>query len=268
MKILENLLPYNQESEIETSKICWFYDETSDLIELDLETFEKTLHRLIIPENNIDERICICQLPGNKLFCYGNTIGWADFSGITFIFNENYEVQVLPTGTPSLGCCGTYYKDCVYVFGGEFAERFNIDKWRWEKLIKLPSRTRWYSSTFLNDILLVTGYDWDKIFALDLFTLSFSSCPISLLWYETKFLCNFEDSAYLIDYPGKIFESGKNDPFNWNLIGNFAGSEQGGIIGRKALYNKAWYFLTGDSEIIKFDLEEKKIIRINLPLTY
>ncbi|CAG9321851.1 unnamed protein product [Blepharisma stoltei] len=113
-------------SEIETSKISWFYDDSSDLVEINLETFDKTIHRFLLPENNIDERISICQLPDNKLFCYGNTIGWADLSGITFIINENYEVQVLPTGTPSLGCFGTYYKDCVYIFGCEFVERFNL----------------------------------------------------------------------------------------------------------------------------------------------
>ncbi|CAG9321849.1 unnamed protein product [Blepharisma stoltei] len=268
MKILENPLPYNQESEIETSKISWFYDKTSDLVEINIKTFEKTLHRLYLPKTNINESISICQLPGNKLFCYINTIGWNDLSGMTFIVNENYEVQFLPTGTPSLGFFGTYYKNCVYVFGGEFAKRFNLDKWRWEKLVKFPSSTRWCSSTFLNNIILATGRDWDNIFALDLLTLSFSSCPVSLIFYQNKFLCNFEDSAYLIEYPGKILESGKNDPFDWNFIGNFFSSKEEGFTGRKALYNKAWYFLTGDTEIIKFDLEEKNILRIHLPLTY
>mmetsp|Transcript_22972 Transcript_22972/g.22703 ORF Transcript_22972/g.22703 Transcript_22972/m.22703 type:complete len:88 (+) Transcript_22972:447-710(+) len=87
-------------------------------------------------------------------------------------------------------------------------------------------------------MILATGYDCLDIFALDLLVLSFSSCSVCLLGCQMKLLCNFENSAYLIDFTGKILESDRNGLFNWSIIGNFTGSE-GGITGRKALCNKA-----------------------------
>ncbi|CAG9321869.1 unnamed protein product [Blepharisma stoltei] len=73
----------------------------------------------------IDKNICMCPLPDNKVFCYGNN--WIEsysnsskiIPGVTFI---NLDLQ---WGILSFGSGGAFYDGIVYVFGEFPAKMWN-----------------------------------------------------------------------------------------------------------------------------------------------
>ncbi|CAG9321854.1 unnamed protein product [Blepharisma stoltei] len=257
MKIFENPISSNQRNDIEVSNFHWFLYNSFDLTELNLETQEKSSHELTTLKDHIDESTCACLLPDSKLFCYGGTNEWLNFIDFSFIIDKNYNTQILPPGIPSLGNFATYHQDFIYIFGPFSVDRFDLAKRKWEKIIQTPESYNWCSCISFNDYILVTGYDTKDIFALDLLIFSFSWLYFTLELHRTKIFCKSESEVYLIDFSGKIFQSDKNNIFNWNIIGDCKPS----ILkthGYKVSYKNCWYFSLG-SKLLKFDLDKKTI---------
>ncbi|CAG9321838.1 unnamed protein product [Blepharisma stoltei] len=264
MEITCRQFEISQLKEIERSNFNLFTKGSSDLIEVNLDDFSKTHHKLSIPEICLDERICICPLPDGKYFCYGNIAKIGQASGITFIVNQKNEILNLPAWTSILGCFPIYLENCVYVFGGEYVERFNLIKWKWEKIIKFPPKCRLCTCALIGKKILFSGYSFNGIFLLDLLTLSFSWHSLETLSNKAKLLCNVKNTIYLVDFSGKIFQSEIGNPFIWSFEGNFQ-PLRNSTPENKIFYKNCIYFTIGN-QIFKFDLTKKNVQTINFLL--
>ncbi|CAG9321841.1 unnamed protein product [Blepharisma stoltei] len=262
MKILENLLPICQETETETSNLMWLSGQPCGLHMFNLKSRRKTTHEIMIPKIELEQSSCDCLLPDNKIFCSGS-FEWKTIEHIYFIINEDYSVKILPSQVIYMGCSATYYNNYVYICGDATVIRFDLINWRWEQLARLSVWSYSHTCVPFNGMILISGIDFRDIFMLDLLSLSLSSCQLRLETNWTKILFKWENSAYLVDFSGKIYKSDNGNPFNWNFIGNCNPLKRC-IYGHKAFYKDSLYFYAG-LFLLKFDPNKKNLEKIDLP---
>lgn len=101
----------------ETNKILIFKQGTKIILSVNIENLQVSDKNVNLPEN-IDSRICMCQIPDQNIFCFGNLLNTGKYTGISFIIDPNYRIKLLPRGFPCVGSGSIYYKGFVYVFGG------------------------------------------------------------------------------------------------------------------------------------------------------
>ncbi|CAG9321857.1 unnamed protein product [Blepharisma stoltei] len=265
MKLLDNLLWDDQE--VESSDFCWIRsDKKFDLDEINLETMKKASYGISSPTDHNEINTCICSLPGNKSFCYRGHSRFANHYGIAFIIDEDNKIQILPSKLSTFGYCATYYNNFVYMFGESSLYRYNLIKQKWKNLGNKCTLGNYCSCISLNGKIFVALYDHIHTFIFDLWTFSYSSCPLRLEQDCTKILCKYNNVAYLIDFSGAIWESDKNYLYIWNIIGHCE-PLYFQTYSIQVFYKNSWYFNI-DSMIMKFNLDKKTVSKTSGSISY
>ncbi|CAG9321871.1 unnamed protein product [Blepharisma stoltei] len=238
-----------------------------------LKNFSQEKSILNLPEF-IDENICICPLPDNKVFCYGN-LSWNNtesripsVTGLTFIINPDLSIEILEEGIKCYGSGGVFYDGNVYVYGGyndigvieKIASKYNFQDKNWKIISSLPVPSSFCSCVEYMGLILVGGASRsNKIFAYDIATNSYSEFLSEI--EETKILCKSNGHAYIINPGGFIYESENNNPFVWKSINKCEWSRDFcDLIGFQMVFENYFYFIEyeyGLCNYYRFDLVRK-----------
>ncbi|CAG9321842.1 unnamed protein product [Blepharisma stoltei] len=186
-----NLPQYIHENELTTSKLRWFGYKSSDIIEYNLETLEKSAYKHKLPHSTTNQIMFMCPLPGDKLFCYSSYLEWQEECCDIFIIDENNDIEIIqkfrfsmwnssdekgiafeeddkkvlktfPRGLSNLWSFAAYYNNVVYI-SMKFVMGFDLISRRWHTLVKNDKEYCWCTSTSFNGkILALEYYSWSK----------------------------------------------------------------------------------------------------------
>ncbi|CAG9321771.1 unnamed protein product [Blepharisma stoltei] len=241
----------------------WIYDiETKIREEIIMDTHEA-----------LTDATCIILLPNDELFCYGT---YDDFSGIACIIDvKNYSLKrLLPYGKSCCASGGLYHNNSVYIFGGNIednwceqtlAERFDLEKNMWFKLTPLPTASKNCSCVLFKHIILIAGFNYNKLYAYNIEIDSYSTIyNIDLNSETSKILCYGNLKFYAIEQGRSISECKDGDWNFWTTVGqwdidcnilqnNWVFKDNHIFIGTiyNSFYNRIGYF--------NFDLSTKSI---------
>ncbi|CAG9310903.1 unnamed protein product [Blepharisma stoltei] len=243
-------------------KVLIFIHHTNRLNAVDIEKLTKKEITVNVSEN-IDNRICMCIIPGNKIFCYGNLLNNGKYTGITFIIDSSYRVKQLSRGFPCVSSSAIYYNGQIYTFGGfngtclSLSKRFDLASNRWAQSANNSMKWRACSIAIFLDQFIIAGFGETKAFIYDPLLDSFSLLPLeTLVKSSIKVNCVANDRAYVIDSLGYVYES---DPFNLYSWSQFVNAAMIGtfIFSYPVIYKDSLYFVL-DYKLYRFYFSLKK----------
>ncbi|CAG9321767.1 unnamed protein product [Blepharisma stoltei] len=207
----------------------------------------------------------VIQLPNKELFFYGNS--YPSSGACCIIDLKSISIKkILPPGPPSSYSEGLYYKNCIFLFGGldekdslGLSIKLNLKENRWIQLTPLPLRSYRCSCVNFNGSILLCGNLHENLYKFDLEIESYSEIKeLSLKMYKNKMLFNGKSRVYAIEELGNIFESGINNEYKWDIIGEFK------IMWYSCAMRKFWkeeifisFISYGNMNCYKFDLNRK-----------
>ncbi|CAG9321840.1 unnamed protein product [Blepharisma stoltei] len=283
----------HQNNDIRTSKLAWFSAEDPYFCKYDFETWQETSYR---HDFNIYYTMCMCPIPGNKLFGLSHSYDSEKSSCSVFIIDEekiniqfiqNFSVPLTLSQRHKVEIVflkdeenvlntflrvirqtegvGTYYNNFVYILLEDIIG-FDLINQRWHTIVKSEEHHYWCSSLSFNNLILALEYEREEIYIIDLATLSVSSHSLPLTKDSEKILFKFENLVYLVDFHGILLESSIDDSFNWKIIKYFESAYSDSPYFYNAFCNNCWYMIIGDLRIYRFDLDKKKLKELDLEL--
>ncbi|CAG9321845.1 unnamed protein product [Blepharisma stoltei] len=182
-----------------------------------------------------------------------------------FLISKENTIKFLHRAPLKHKCFTIYYQNFIYFIGNNYVERLNLTTYKWEILIISLWNSVQVVGASLSNMILISGYSLTGIYALDLLTLSTSRCFIRFDDCRMRTLCTVKDVAYLIDFSGKILRSGINNPFSWEIVGDWS-PDSLIMFEYRAFYKGCWYFFVASDQIYKFDFDKGKYEIMNYGL--
>ncbi|CAG9325067.1 unnamed protein product [Blepharisma stoltei] len=235
-------------------------DHVKELNEYRLAENRLVKHQLDIHES-IWNNTSICALPNHDLLFYGNWVNNAH-TGFSFLIDKGKNIMKLPTGKANCDLSSVWYNNHIYSFGGVYgaSEKFCLKKNSWKSCCKLPEGNYQFSTSIIFcDILLLTSLRCTDLikynFKKDAF-IKISNLILAKEIHKRLFIGN--SRAYVIETSQNIYESEELNPMRWKNIGK-NNIKNAWIWSFGAFFNGKLWFINWECDLIKFDLESKKL---------
>ncbi|CAG9326342.1 unnamed protein product [Blepharisma stoltei] len=207
--------------------------------------------------------ISYCPISNNKIFCYGNHTQH-NYSGITFIIDNSWNIEICSSGIPCTNSSLTYYKDFIFAFGGQnrhgdldLAEKFSLFDREWIQCQPLPFPSHGCSCAPYKENIYITGFNLEKLYIYDPSKDLYSNNFLQFTSGVSKIILALRNSIIIVDSIGNFFSSvtGKE----WT-VGQVEGLPNIAPSSYKVLKGNEMYFSCG-KQFFKFKMNSKKKIQ-------
>ncbi|CAG9326341.1 unnamed protein product [Blepharisma stoltei] len=206
-KISKRRTPNN--SILESNCIVSFTNNSKTINILNLITLDKEKINLNLPENLSDSISC-CQIPDDRIFCYGNVIENKQYSGLAFIIDKNFEIKIIESYTPCTHSSCAYFDGHVFIFGGKnecqdlnIAAKYSISSNSWQKLPDMLVPSHGCSVVLFNNDFYISGINHDRIYSFNLESERYSDVAV-------KFKIGVPRIIICLKYSTMAFDSEEN----------------------------------------------------------
>ncbi|CAG9331260.1 unnamed protein product [Blepharisma stoltei] len=243
---------------LDYSKLMYFQLRSNVLSIVDIKNLSKEERKIALPEP-INRFTLMCQLPNNRIFCYGN---WLPMSGLAFIIHSDFKIELLSSGKPFFASGGVYFNGKVYVFGGyngkavSASQIYSLQENRWQNTTDLQEPGTFSNCDSYKGKILLSGIKHSKLYIYD----TFSECYTDLLQLtpdSCKIICVGNSRGYVLQTSGDIFESEEDNIYSWKSLGNSSvfGTN---LISYKVYLENSVYFIFCYGNLYQFNLSTKK----------
>lgn len=229
---------------------------TKNLIEFNTLTNLKRTIQVNVNENQ-GSLAPTCQIPGNKLFYSG---GYSPHLDTSYLIDlKTFTVEQLPKLRQRGITTATYYKQCVYIFGGytgkthlENADKFDLIKKQWVCLSPLPNISGDMHVLIYRSYFLMTYIRNSSLLKYYLDKNSYEAIG-SLKYGSNHSIIRDCQKIYLIN-ENTLYLSNENNFNEWALIKSLS----------QSLYQNTSKPVTRKREVFMFSIHYNKIWKFNL----
>ncbi|CAG9322090.1 unnamed protein product [Blepharisma stoltei] len=206
-------------SVFDSDSIYHFTNNSKFLNKLNINLGETNIIELNVPEK-LSYSTAYCLLPDDKIFCYGNYREDGRYSGIAFIINKDYSVDILEAFAPCAHSGCAYFNGYVFVFGGKnshgdlnIAAKYSLKDRIWERLRNLPVPSHGCSVAHFNKDFYISGINHTTIYAYNLENNAYAERDIKFQVGVPRIICCFTFVITICDSNNNRYIS--RDGRNW-----------------------------------------------------